>query len=145
MFIFEHHPTSSSSWKAQFILPANANAKRILKSQPCFRGERFAGVYHISTDANYLLQICDVQICFAFAFAGSMNRALKCNLSDLKTYSKFGRAGLPECSRLLCLGLLLINTPLQRFPQWAAFFKKLEFCTVLRKQNQKNSPFLNLH
>ena len=42
----------------------------------------FAAIYrkrveYKSTAANYLLRICDVNIRFAFAFAGSMNLALQ--------------------------------------------------------------------
>ena len=48
--------------KARFILPANMNAKQILMSYPCLRCECFAGVEHISTDANYLLRVCEVKI-----------------------------------------------------------------------------------
>ena len=47
-----------------------------LTSQPCFRCDIRKRVEHNSTAANYSLQICDVDIRFAFTFAGSMNRAL---------------------------------------------------------------------
>ena len=43
---------------AQFILPGNANAIRILMSQDCFLCECFAGVEYKSTDANYSLWSC---------------------------------------------------------------------------------------
>ena len=46
-----------------------------LTSQLCFCSECFAKVEHSTTAANYSLQICDVNIGNAFAFAGSMNRA----------------------------------------------------------------------
>ncbi len=58
-------------------LNANANAKRICTLQLCFRCECFAGLLeHMTTLPNRSLRICDVNIRFAFAFAGSMNRAL---------------------------------------------------------------------
>ena len=36
----------------------------------------FTRIEHISIVENYLLRICDVKICIAIAFAGSMNLAL---------------------------------------------------------------------
>ena len=59
---------------ARFILPANAN--QILTSHGCFRSKCFTRVEHSSTVKNYLLRICDLKICIAIAFAGSMNRVL---------------------------------------------------------------------
>ena len=52
------------------------NAKRILTSQGCFRWACFAVVEQISTLPNYSLRNCDIQICKAFSFTGSMNQAL---------------------------------------------------------------------
>ena len=44
-----------------------------LTSQLCFCSECFAKVEHSTTAANYSLQICDVNIGNAFAFAGSID------------------------------------------------------------------------
>ena len=57
-----YHKTSNN--KARFILLTNI--KRSLTSHGCFCGKFFTGVEHNSTDANYLLQICDVKICITF-------------------------------------------------------------------------------
>ena len=43
---------------ACFILPAKANAKRILTSHSCFRSECFAGVEHKSLNCYSLYPIC---------------------------------------------------------------------------------------
>ena len=46
------------------------------QSHGCFRSKRFAAIEHVSTAANKLLRICDVNIRIAFAFAGSTDRVL---------------------------------------------------------------------
>ena len=50
-----------------------------LLSNPSFHSDIRKWVEHSWTAANYLLGHCDVNIRFAFAFAGSMNRALFCH------------------------------------------------------------------
>ena len=47
-----------------------------LTSHPPFAAIICKGVEQRATAANCSLRICDVKIRFAFAFAGSMNRAL---------------------------------------------------------------------
>ena len=54
-----------------------------LTTQLCFRCDIRMRVEHNSTLANYLLQICDVNI--YFAFAGSMNRGLRYGLNLIRS------------------------------------------------------------
>ena len=53
-------------------------------------------VEHNSTDANYLLQKCDVNIRITFAFAGSMNRALlfQCQGLTLMIYFMYSESAI---------------------------------------------------
>ena len=57
-----------------FILPANAK-QNVTSHGCCFRSECFTVVEHSSTVANYLLQICDVNIFIAFSITESTDRA----------------------------------------------------------------------
>ena len=54
-----------------------------LTTQLCFRCDIRKRVEHNLTLANYLLQICDVNI--YFAFAGSMNRGLRYGLNLIRS------------------------------------------------------------
>ena len=71
------HPTQKP--EARFILHAMRMQSEFdvnLTSQPSFRSNIRKWVKQSSTAANYPLRIYDVNIRFAFAFAGGMNRAL---------------------------------------------------------------------
>ena len=57
------------------LRPVHAKILQILTSHGGFGIKCFAGVEHKSTDENYLLRTCDVKICIAFTFAGSMKQA----------------------------------------------------------------------
>ena len=82
-----------------------------LMSQLSFHSECLAKVGHSSTPANYLLQMCDVNIRIAFAFAESMPRALQSNIQSVQVHLfvqhlQFNRLPLMEhFSFPLCFGL----------------------------------------
>ena len=58
-----------------YSLRMQMNMIQILISQGYFHSECFLGTQRKSTDVNYPLPICDIEIRIAFAFSGSMNRA----------------------------------------------------------------------